>query len=117
MVGAVLQPVPLCSGAMNCPRVAKRLAKVLDILAHDSRCAAHACVAPARAARLYPPSWLRSAAPSDSLLALSNQQLCKLWGDMVRFQYLYTFYIVRIQRLYKNILMKYYFTTFLKHVY
>lgn len=83
VVGAVLQPVPLCSGALNCPRVASRLGNVLYALVRDSRCAAHSCVAPARAARLYPPSWLRAAAPSDPLLAIPNKQLCQLWGDMV----------------------------------
>lgn len=85
VVGAVLQPVPLCAGAMSCPRVAKRLGKLLNALAHDPRCAAHACVAPARAARLCPPSWLRAAAPSDPLLALPNEELCQIWGDMVSF--------------------------------
>ncbi|XP_030040565.2 C-Maf-inducing protein isoform X1 [Manduca sexta] len=83
VVGAVLQPVPVCGGAMSCPRVAKRLRNVLHKLALDSRCAAHSCVAPARAARLYPPSWLRAAAPSDPLLALPNKELCQLWGDML----------------------------------
>ncbi|XP_035445237.1 C-Maf-inducing protein [Spodoptera frugiperda] len=83
VVGAVLQPVPLCAGAMSCPRVAKRLGKLLNALAHDPRCAAHACVAPARAARLCPPSWLRAAAPSDPLLALPNEELCQIWGDML----------------------------------
>ncbi|XP_004930164.1 C-Maf-inducing protein [Bombyx mori] len=83
VVGAVLQPVPLCSGALNCPRVASRLGNVLYALVRDSRCAAHSCVAPARAARLYPPSWLRAAAPSDPLLAIPNKQLCQLWGDML----------------------------------
>ncbi|PZC79118.1 hypothetical protein B5X24_HaOG216807 [Helicoverpa armigera] len=83
VVGAVLQPVPLCAGAMSCPRVAKRLGKLLNALAHDPRCAAHACVAPARAARLCPPSWLRAAAPSDPQLALPNEDLCQIWGDML----------------------------------
>ncbi|XP_063821837.1 C-Maf-inducing protein-like [Ostrinia nubilalis] len=83
VVGAVLQPVPLCSGALSCPRVAKRLGRVLSALAHDSRCGAHACVAPCRAARPSPPSWLRAAAPSDPLLALPSQELCQLWGDML----------------------------------
>uniref|UniRef100_A0A2A4JX98 C-Maf-inducing protein PH domain-containing protein n=1 Tax=Heliothis virescens TaxID=7102 RepID=A0A2A4JX98_HELVI len=83
VVGAVLQPVPLCPGAMSCPRVAKRLGKLLNALAHDPRCAAHACVAPARAARLCPPSWLRAAAPSDPQLALPNEDLCQIWGDML----------------------------------
>ncbi|CAB3240689.1 unnamed protein product [Arctia plantaginis] len=83
VVGAVLQPVPLCAAAMSCPRIAKRLGKVLHTLAHDSRCAAHSCVAPARAARLIPPSWLRTAAPSDPMLALPHEELCQLWGDML----------------------------------
>lgn len=90
VVGAVLQPVPLCAGALSCPRVAQRLGKVLSALAHDSRCSAHACVAPCRAARPSPPSWLRAAAPSDPLLALPNPELCQLWGDMVSlFTYLF----------------------------
>ncbi|KAL0901504.1 hypothetical protein ABMA27_006742 [Loxostege sticticalis] len=83
VVGAVLQPVPLCSGALGCPRVAQRLGRVLSALAHDSRCGAHSCVAPCRAARPSPPSWLRAAAPSDPLLALPSQDLCQLWGDML----------------------------------
>ena len=83
VVGAVLQPVPLCAGALGCPRVAARLGKLLQALAHDTRCTAHACVAPARAARLSPPSWLRAAAPSDPLLALPHEDLCQIWGDMV----------------------------------
>ncbi|CAB3240023.1 unnamed protein product [Arctia plantaginis] len=83
VVGAVLQPVPLCAAAMSCPRIAKRLGKVLHTLAHDSRCAAHSCVAPARAARLIPPSWLRTAAPSDPMLALPHEELRQLWGDML----------------------------------
>jgi hypothetical protein len=84
IVGAVLQPVPLCPGAMSCPRVAQRLGRAVGALARDVRCGAHGSVAPCRAARPSPPSWLRVAAPSDPLLALSNQQLCQLWGDMVR---------------------------------
>ncbi|KAM3967424.1 C-Maf-inducing protein [Aphomia sociella] len=83
VVGAVLQPVPLCTGALSCPRVAKRLGKVLIALSQDQRCSAHACVAPARAARSSPPSWLKAAAPSDPLLALPQQQLCELWGSMI----------------------------------
>lgn len=83
VVGGVIQPVPLCNAAMSCPRVAKRLGVVLNSLVRDPRCAAHSCVAPARAARRYPPSWLRAAGPSEPLLALAHQQLCQLWGDMV----------------------------------
>ncbi|CAH0405361.1 unnamed protein product [Chilo suppressalis] len=83
VVGAVLQPVPLCPGALSCPRVARRLGNVLSALACDTRCLAHACVTPCRAARPSPPSWLKAAAPTDPLLALPNQQLCQLWGDMV----------------------------------
>lgn len=83
VVGTVLQSVPLCTAAMSCARVAKRLAILLNALARDPRCAAHICVAPARAARPSPPSWLRAAAPSDPLLALPHEQLCQLWGDMV----------------------------------
>lgn len=83
VVGAVLQPVPLCSAAMSCPRIAKRLVNVLHVLARDTRCAAHSSVAPARAARICPPSWLRATAPSDPMLSLSHQELCQIWGDML----------------------------------
>lgn len=83
VVGGVLQPVPVCVGAMRCPRVAQRLGAVLAALARDPRCAAHGSVAPARALRQHPPSWLKAAAPSDPHLALPNKQLCKLWGDML----------------------------------
>ncbi|CAH0592474.1 unnamed protein product [Chrysodeixis includens] len=83
VVGAILQPVPLCAGALGCPRVAARLGGLLRTLAHDPRCAAHSCVAPARAARLYPPSWLRAAAPSEPMLALPHEDLCSIWGDML----------------------------------
>lgn len=85
VVGAVLQPVPLCAGALACGRVAQRLGGVLRSLARDPRCAAHGSVAPARAARPCPPSWLRATAPSDPILALPHQQLCQLWGSMVIF--------------------------------
>lgn len=83
VVGGVLQPVPLCTGAMSCPRIAERLGTILERLAHDPRCSAHACVAPARAARPSPPSWLKTAAPSDPILSLPHKRLCQLWGDMV----------------------------------
>ncbi|KAL4712707.1 hypothetical protein ACJJTC_008004 [Scirpophaga incertulas] len=83
VVGAVLQPVPMCAGAMACPRVARRVCRVLAALARDPRCAAHACVAPCRAARPSPPSWLRAAAPTDPLLTYPTHQLCQLWGDML----------------------------------
>lgn len=80
----MLQPVPLCANALACPRVAGRLARVLSALAKDPRCASHACVAPARAARLCPPSWFKAVGPSEPLLALPHEQLCELWGCMVR---------------------------------
>lgn len=83
VVSGVLQPVPLCAGALACPRVAARLGGVLRALAADARCVVHAAVAPARAARPHPPSWLRAASPADPLLALPHRQLCQLWGDMV----------------------------------
>ncbi|KPJ07601.1 C-Maf-inducing protein [Papilio machaon] len=83
VVGSVLQPVPLCAGALGCARVSARLAAVLRALARDPRCAAHASVAPACAARPSPPSWLRAAAPSDPALALPAQDLCRLWGAMI----------------------------------
>ncbi|CAK1602058.1 unnamed protein product [Parnassius mnemosyne] len=83
VVGAVLQPVPLCAGALGCARVCVRLARVLGALARDPRCAAHACLAAAHAARPCPPSWLRAAAPSDPLLALPHHQLAQLWGSMI----------------------------------
>ncbi|XP_053620445.1 C-Maf-inducing protein-like [Plodia interpunctella] len=83
VVGAVLQPVPFCAGALGCPRVAKRLQGVLNALAHDARCAAHSCLAPARAARSCPPSWLKVASPNNPQLELPQQQLCQLWGDMI----------------------------------
>ncbi|KAI8438547.1 hypothetical protein MSG28_011016 [Choristoneura fumiferana] len=83
VVAGVLQPVPLCAGALACGRVAARLGGVLRALAGDARCAVHAAVAPARAARPHPPSWLRAASPADPLLALPHRQLCQLWGDMV----------------------------------
>ncbi|XP_045536691.1 C-Maf-inducing protein [Papilio machaon] len=83
VVGSVLQPVPLCAGALGCARVSARLAAVLRALARDPRCAAHASVAPACAARPSPPSWLRAAAPSDPALALPAQDLCQLWGAMI----------------------------------
>ncbi|XP_063375697.1 C-Maf-inducing protein-like [Cydia amplana] len=85
VVGGVLQPVPLCAGALRCPRVAARLARVLRALAADARCAAHGCVAAprARAMRPHPPQWLRAASPSDPMLALPHADLCQLWGDMV----------------------------------
>ncbi|XP_026493789.2 C-Maf-inducing protein-like isoform X1 [Vanessa tameamea] len=84
VVGGVLQPVPFSAGAMKCPRVAARLGAVLERLASDPRCAAHTCVAPARAARPSPPSWLRVTAPSDPALSLPHKQLCQLWGDMLK---------------------------------
>ncbi|XP_013191239.2 C-Maf-inducing protein [Amyelois transitella] len=83
VVGAVLQPVPFCTSALICPRVSKRLHSVLSALAHDARCAAHSCLAPARAARSCPPSWLRVASPNKPQLDLPQQNLCQLWGDMV----------------------------------
>ncbi|CAH2050427.1 unnamed protein product, partial [Iphiclides podalirius] len=83
VVGAVLQPVPLCAGALACARVAARLGGVLRALARDPRCSAHVSVAPACAARPSPPSWLRAAAPSDPALVLPHQQLCELWGSMI----------------------------------
>lgn len=94
VVGAVLQPVPICASAMACPGIAERLGKLLDVMAHDPRCAAHSCVAPARAARPYPPSWLRAVAPSDPHLALPQVKLCKLWGDMVILPNFFNHYIV-----------------------
>ncbi|XP_032528283.2 C-Maf-inducing protein-like [Danaus plexippus] len=84
VVGGVLQPVPLCVSAMSCPRVCARLCTVLGRLSRDPRCACHGCVSPARAARPSPPSWLRACAPSDPILALPQEQLCKLWGDMLK---------------------------------
>ncbi|XP_045771809.1 C-Maf-inducing protein-like [Maniola jurtina] len=84
VVGGVLQPVPLSASALSCPRVASRLGSVLNRLAWDPRCAAHTCVAHARAARPSPPSWLRATAPSDPALALPHDQLCQLWGDMLK---------------------------------
>ncbi|XP_023943353.2 C-Maf-inducing protein [Bicyclus anynana] len=84
VVGGVLQPVPLSTSALSCPHVAARLGGVLRRLASDPRCAAHGCVAHARAARPSPPSWLRAAAPTDPALALPHDQLCQLWGDMMQ---------------------------------
>ncbi|CAH2242176.1 jg22888 [Pararge aegeria aegeria] len=84
VVGGVLQPVPFSVSAMSCPQVAARLGNVLNRLAHDPRCAVHTCVAHARAARPSPPSWLRATAPTDPLVALGHEQLCQLWGDMLK---------------------------------
>lgn len=83
VVGAVLQPVPLCAGALRCPRVAARLARLLHALAGSAQCAAHASLCAARAQRVRPPSWLAAAAPSEPLLALPHDELAQLWGDMV----------------------------------
>ncbi|CAG9581429.1 unnamed protein product [Danaus chrysippus] len=73
-----------CVSAMSCPRICARLCTVLERLSRDPRCACHGCVSPARAARPSPPSWLRASAPSDPILALPQEQLCKLWGDMLK---------------------------------
>ncbi|GBP49320.1 C-Maf-inducing protein [Eumeta japonica] len=83
VVAGVLQPVPVRAAALRCPRVAVRLQRVLAAMARDPRCAVHVCLAPARAARTRPPSWLRTAAPANPLLALPHKELCKLWGDMI----------------------------------
>ncbi|KAJ2947900.1 hypothetical protein O0L34_g9690 [Tuta absoluta] len=83
IVAGVLQPVPFCSKTLQCPQVAKRLGSVLHALARDPRCTVHTRIAPARAARPSPPSWLRAAAPSDPLLALPTADVAQLWGDMV----------------------------------
>ncbi|CAG9117543.1 unnamed protein product [Plutella xylostella] len=83
IVSGVLQPVPVCAGAMRCPRVARRLAGVLRAISEDSRCSVHTCLVPAPAARLNPPCWLKATAPSDPQLALPHQKLCRLWGDMI----------------------------------
>lgn len=105
VVGSVLQPVPLCTAAMSCPRIAKCLANLLKAMARDPRCSAHICVAPARAARPYPPSWLRAAAPSDPLLALPHQQLCQLWGDMVNL-FIYTDTLIIVSKILHECILK-----------
>ncbi|XP_041975811.1 C-Maf-inducing protein-like [Aricia agestis] len=84
VVGSLLQPVPFCPAALGCPRLAQPLSTVLSRLAHDSRCAVHTCVIPSRAARPYPPSWLRAVSPSEPILKLPHKQLCQLWGDMLQ---------------------------------
>lgn len=83
IVSGVLQPVPLSAGSLSCPRIAKRMGNVLSAIARDPRCLVHSCLAPAKAVRLHPPSWLRAAGPSDPLLAIPPQELYQLWGNMV----------------------------------